>query len=66
LLATIPTLEGDNMEMEEDNSLTNKKREYQSVKRRETTDTDQRSKHSVLIPASVRGFKVFFIIRGTS
>ena len=53
LLATVPTLEGDNMEMEEDNSLTNRKREYQSVKRQETTDTDQRSKHSVSIPASV-------------
>jgi hypothetical protein len=55
LLATVHTLEGDNMEMEEDNSLTNRKRKYQSdsVKRQETTGTDQRSKHSVSIPASV-------------
>jgi len=55
LLATVPTLEGDNMEMEEDNSLTNRKRKYQSesMKRQETTGTDQRSKHSVSIPASV-------------
>ena len=53
LLANVPTLEGDNMEMEEDNSLTNRKRKYQSVKRQETTGTDQRSKHSVSIPASV-------------
>jgi len=41
------------MEMEEDNSFTNRKRKYQLVKRQETTDADQRSKHSVLIPASV-------------
>jgi hypothetical protein len=53
LLATVPTLEGDNMEMEEDNSLTNRKRKYQSVKSHETTDIDQRSKHSVSIPVSV-------------
>ena len=53
LLATVPTLEGDNTEMEEDNSLTNRKRNYQSVKRQETTGTDHRSKHSASIPASV-------------
>jgi hypothetical protein len=53
LLAAVPTLEGDNMEMEEDNSFTNRKRKYQSVKRQETTDTDQRSKYSVSVPASV-------------
>jgi hypothetical protein len=53
LLATVSTLEGDNMEMEEDNSLTNRKRKYQSVKSHETTDIDQRSKHSVSIPVSV-------------
>jgi hypothetical protein len=51
LLATVPTLEGDNTEMEEDNSLTNRKRNYQSVKRQETTGTDHRSKHSASIPA---------------
>jgi hypothetical protein len=39
LLAAVPTLEGDNMEMEEDNSFTNRKRKYQSVKRQETTGT---------------------------
>jgi hypothetical protein len=39
--------------MEEDNSLTNRKRKYQSVKKQETTGTDQRSKHSVSIPVSV-------------
>jgi hypothetical protein len=60
LLAAIPKLEGDNIdleennvEMEEDNSLTNRKRKYQSVKSHETTDIDQRSKHSVSITASV-------------
>ena len=60
LLADIPKLDGDNkdleennVEMEEDNSLTNRKRKYQSVKSHETTDIDQRSKHSVSIPASV-------------
>ena len=47
LLAALPTLEGDNMEIEEDNiGLTNRKRKYQSVKSQETTDTDQRSKYS--------------------
>ena len=39
--------------MEEDNSFTNRKRKYQSVQRQETTGADQRSKHSVSIPASV-------------
>ena len=60
LLADIPKLDGDNkdleennVEMEEDNSLTNRKRKYQSVKSHEITDIDQRSKHSVSIPASV-------------
>ena len=60
LLADIPKLDGDNkdleennVEMEENNSLTNRKRKYQSVKSHETTDIDQRSKHSVSIPASV-------------
>jgi hypothetical protein len=60
LLAAVPKLEGDNIdmeesivEMEEENSLTNRKRKYQSVKSHETTDIDQRSKHSVSIPASV-------------
>ena len=52
LLVTVLTLEGDNMEMEEGNSFT-KKRKYQSVQRQETTGADQRSKHSVSIPASV-------------
>jgi hypothetical protein len=33
--------------------LTNRKRKYQSVKSHETTDIDQRSKHSVSIPTSV-------------
>jgi hypothetical protein len=56
-LLDIPKLDGDNkdleennVEMEEDNSLTNRKRKYQFVKRHETTDIDQRSKHSVSIP----------------
>jgi hypothetical protein len=60
LLADIPKLDGDNkdmeennVEMKEDNSLTNRKRKYQSVQSHETTDIDQRSKHSVSIPTSV-------------
>jgi hypothetical protein len=55
-LAAIPKLEDDNIdleeynvEMEEGNSLTNRKRKYQSVKSHERTDIDQRSKHSVSI-----------------
>jgi hypothetical protein len=50
LLAALPTLEGDNMEIEEDKiGLTNRKRKYQSVKSQETTDTDQRSKYSSIM-----------------
>jgi hypothetical protein len=40
LLTTVTKSERDNIDMEEDNIRTNRKRSYQSVKRPETTDTD--------------------------
>ena len=60
LLTTVPKLKGDNfdmeecnIEMEEDNTFTYRKRPYRSVKRPETTDEDQSMDSSTSVPPAL-------------
>jgi hypothetical protein len=53
LLSTVTKSEHDNIEMEEDNIQTYRKRSYQSVKRPETTDTEQSMDSSDSVTSSV-------------
>jgi hypothetical protein len=53
LLSTVTKSEHDNIEMEEDNIQTYRKRSYQSVKRPETTDTEQSMDSSDSVTSAV-------------